>query len=291
MVGETLNGVKTGIEQVIQECEDKIQNADVHKQALDEKLVKSEELCKQKQVELENRRTSHAADDSALDEARSGLKVAKDAQKKGDAELNKTTKDKDIWEAVLREQYEPLKEMTLPPQKKGVQYPPQFKALKSHWQKNKLDNAVIEAATSTLSKSPSDRSEFENMVLKNIENTFAEKIQGFNQILAAGEPDQKARADAVASAQSALEAAQQKFDESRELVETAENEEVVLSSELADAQSAVENHIPEIERIKKEKEATQARLEEFVRITMGDFNTLRNGEPQPEEEPVQAVAQ
>lgn len=223
----------------------------------------------------------------AFRKTRAELQEAQEAQRAGDADLKAVSGKRTKLQAIVQEMFSKLKE--------GAEGAPEAAHVMGSLRKHvELDDSLMTATQSALSKPPDARGPFDAMAINQLEEQISKTIAEFDAKISDSEPATAARAAAVAKAQVAHDATKTKQKASAGIFTSAQEDETECETALTAARKAVKDLTAEARKAASGLMKATAQLDQFLEGPMATFADLRDRETPPpplaEPEPVAVIA-
>jgi len=282
LLEEALARHKTALEQAITLQEQKVQEFEGGKDALEAKAKEAESELESMASETEAKKQVLAAASQEVLATKRAAEDAKSAQTEGDAAYSDAVEDKKAVEEALTAHFAPLKEGNWEAgQAKG-----HIDALLPLCKRIKLDASLVSAVPSSCTKKPSERGQFDLMVVQQLEETLQAKVVSCTELIDSEGPAAKARAEAAEAAQKAAEASKEKQQQAAAQLFDSQNAYKQKAAMVQEAKASIENFEPNFQAARDLLEVRKATLDTFIKKNMAAFETLRDGAPpSPAKEP------
>merc|ERR1712217_350625 len=163
----------------------------------------------------------------------------------------------------------PLKEGSL----KATQ---KIKELSSLGKDFQFDASMLSYLPAALSKGPSDRGSFDEMVLKNFEDEMKKQIRVREETLSQSEKAKAELTAKVEAAQAELESAKNNAQPCKEAHDAAKTELDAANAAHKSSTSALQLFEPEMKQVEKDLARAKGELESFVAGSQASYDELLN---------------
>jgi len=220
-------------------------------------------------------------------EAKRALAEARQAQQEGCKEVKKLIGDSEVLTLAMT-RFEPLKNGTLEPPKSGQEAEHLLNLLKDRLE---VDDALSVALPTALVTPILERSSFTTMVIHQFGDILKARVQDFEERCKAAESSKQVLADAVLTAEKALEVAAEHQMEAAD-VYTSENDAYAMKTkEVHDKKKAVRETRPLIRKCESSLAELQVKLDEFQKGPIDAFEKLQCRRQETQEGAVSAAAE
>eukprot|EP00929_Paragymnodinium_shiwhaense_P103990 TRINITY_DN6791_c0_g1_i1.p1 TRINITY_DN6791_c0_g1~~TRINITY_DN6791_c0_g1_i1.p1 ORF type:complete len:379 (+),score=166.93 TRINITY_DN6791_c0_g1_i1:72-1208(+) len=127
-----------------------------------------------------------------------------------------------------------------------------------------------------------ERSDFDKLILQQLEAEMGKHMQAVDKLLAEGEPGKAERAKKVAEAEAIVGAAVAKAEASKKAFQEAKTEEKAARDEVAACQKAVKNFLKDLQVLCDAYDAAKEALKDFETGALAHFEELKELAPPPE---------
>jgi len=268
MVEQVLTSVEKVRQSKVEAAQTKVAGSD------SEKVVREQAVEAAKAVLAEKKAAADAAK-VALEEAagedvtaKTAVADAKAEQKDGDAGYVAAAKKKSTLESMLAEEYETLKQGTCSTVKKSVQ------AVISVGKQFGFEHQLLLSAEPALSKAPTERGNFDHLVLQQMEEHVNSVIQQLDNELSTGEAAKAERAGKVEAAEAQLAATGERVQACKAEMVTTQNAVKDAESQCKVAEQALNDFGPELAQTASELEAANIELQGCEAV-LATFRELR----------------
>jgi hypothetical protein len=286
MVGTLFDGIAAKVQEVMASETAAFTEVEQKLAGLTDTATKAAATQTEKEAEVAAAKTAVTEATEALSAAGVTLTEKKSEQTVGDREKNAKTKEKAQVESVISVD---LAAVTsggpdgAPAAKEHVD------ALLSLAGKLSFETSLLEAMPSSLTKKPDLRGPFDGMVLQQLGERFKQRVEELATGLAGLEGTSKTLADAVTSAEDALQKANKVQDDAAAALAAAEARlaEAKVAKETADA--AVAEYTPEMEKATGVMEEKKSEAESFTatKTTFEELKARLSKAAQAEAEPAE----
>lgn len=285
MIANALDGIEAGVRKTIATGEEEAAGAEPEKAKRAAVVTEADAARDAKRAEVQQKKEALADDALAFRKEKSALQEAEDAQQLGDVELDAATGKREKLLATLHDAFLPLKEGA-----EGAVEPTKF--LERLRKQIELDQSLVTATASALSKAPGVRGPFDTMAIAELEERISKTIGEFDVLLTTGEPAKKTRAAEVAKAQMAFGAARNHQRLSANAFSEMQAAEKACEDALKAAKKSVQEFNAETRKAATALNSAKTRLEKFLSGPLATFTELRGRVAPPPYEPEQeAVAE
>mmetsp|Transcript_117631 Transcript_117631/g.219972 ORF Transcript_117631/g.219972 Transcript_117631/m.219972 type:complete len:379 (+) Transcript_117631:75-1211(+) len=213
------------------------------------------------------------AADSVVKEKLEFLGAAKNRQAEGDKELAPVKTEKEQYENADKAEFKFLLEGE-PREEDEVKK--QYDVVKPLIDKLGLDESLGASVFTAISKAPSDRGQFDNMVAEQLTKEWKDKMAKLEEELTAGAPAKAERAEEVQAAQGEVEKAQAEQSGAQAELTVAKEAAAAVTNELKVAQAALSSSEAELKKASQAVDAKVAELQQFEAFNVECFTTLKN---------------
>jgi len=286
MVAQEFVKHEQALESAITEAEAKVEQLSKDREEKETAVTALEATLQEKSQQAQEKK--HALADAALDfrAAKEGLQEAQAKQKAGDRELDQVARKHDGLATAITQILEPLKEGTLDKE----QVPGAAAQLVPTLQKFfHVEESLVPAIPTVLSKEPSARGSFDTMAAANLEEQAKKALQDFAAIIKNGEAAKAERAAAVEVASEALTAARNAQRVSAGVFKAAQGEEDAAQAAVASGKTEIRAMAPEKRLAGQVVYRSKLALQTFQDGPMVAFQDLSARSNQAPEEPAPAA--
>jgi len=281
MVANTFTGIEAQIQARVDEAEKGVAGAGEEKVTRTAAVAEADGELKAKVEETNQRKRELAEDAWAFKAAKETLWLAKDAQEKGEMELKGTVRTKDVLEAAARDLAKPLTEATV----EGDQVPALVKQLVPILNKHEFGESMIASLPNVLAKSPSERGQFDTMVVTQMNEELALRVKALEAKLEEAAPAREQRAETVKAAEEKFQAAREKQLVSANTFTEAQAAQEEATIALRAAKEKLRSLNPETRKCQKSLTVAAEALEKFRKGPLAAFQELaERTTPAPVEE-------
>mmetsp|Transcript_88715 Transcript_88715/g.153367 ORF Transcript_88715/g.153367 Transcript_88715/m.153367 type:complete len:379 (+) Transcript_88715:90-1226(+) len=213
------------------------------------------------------------AAESVVKEKLEFLGAAKNRQAEGDKELAPVKTEKEQYENADKAEFKFLLEGE-PREEDEVKK--QYDVVKPLFDKLGLDVSLAASVFTAISKAPSDRGQFDNMVAEQLTKEWKDKMTKLEEQLTAGAPAKSERAEVVQAANGELEKAQAEQSGAQAELTVAKEAAAAVTNELKVAQAALSSSEAELKKASQAVDAKVAELQQFEAFNVECFTTLKN---------------
>lgn len=255
-------------------CETVIENAKTEKQA--------------KKEEIRGKKDEFDEAEVVFDDARAELKATMDGRIQIEARAQALAQEKETFLEVQRNSFEALRDGLL----EGREVKQHIGKLKEFFQSIGVDNSLIMAYPSALSKKPEERGDFDAMVLQQLEEFVVNALTELEAKLAAATEEDAEQAGLVAASEAIVEVAKEKMTVRSDAVTATEEQLAGLETALKDARAAAKERKKKASGNANEHKQEQGLLEQYQHGVLAAFRFLqeRSEEKQAEEKPADEPA-
>merc|ERR1719424_1686448 len=274
MIGEALSVIETSY---ANSCESMKAAADAVPSSKDarkaavvdagKELEGLKEACIARKAEL-------GAASKEAEEALEALKKAKKEQKDGDAVLGKVESKKAAIEATQAESVTFIAENAVTSANKAL------KAVLKLGKDLGLDDSLLSVLPAVVKKPKEARSEFELASFQNVVTMLGKEVEKLAATIEEGQPGKAARAEAVASAQAALDKAQAAQTAAETALEEAKTAEKVGAAAVRGAEKSVASWLLDCKKTLDGYDEAVAANADFASV-LAAFEKLKELEPPP----------
>jgi len=250
MVGSEMAKHEESLEGNIAEAQAKVEQLDKDKEEKEKQLEELEKALEGKKAEAHEKKYALADAALAFRGAKEGLKEAEAKQKQGEKELSEVALKYDGLAKTISEVLEPLREGTMDKEKVPQAANEIVPTLQRYFF---VEESLVPAIPTVLSKEPSARGSFDTMAATNLEELAKRALQSFSATIKGGEAAKAERQAAVEEADEALTSARSAQRVSAGIFTTAQTAEEA-------AQAAVSNAKQEIRAFGPDKKARSSAL-------------------------------
>jgi len=204
MVEEALRNIKEQRERTLEETKAKVDGVFDDKAARQESCERAKAALRDLEAAVPPRKVALAQATAARDSCLEALAAAQRVQREEDKDFVAI----EAQRAEVQQAVESLAELKIKSDD-SKQSKLAVKAVLDACKACSVDPTLKDPATQVLRKDPGMRSDFDKVVIQQLEHTFTRLIAGFDEPLAAAAPARDERAAAVQAAQKAAEAAEQ----------------------------------------------------------------------------------
>mmetsp|Transcript_117630 Transcript_117630/g.219970 ORF Transcript_117630/g.219970 Transcript_117630/m.219970 type:complete len:379 (+) Transcript_117630:75-1211(+) len=198
---------------------------------------------------------------------------AKVKQAEGDSVLMPVQNEKEQYENADKAEFKFLLEGE-PREEDEVKK--QYDVVKPLIDKLGLDESLGASVFTAISKAPSDRGQFDNMVAEQLTKEWKDKMAKLEEELTAGAPAKAERAEEVQAAQGEVEKAQAEQSGAQAELTVAKEAAAAVTNELKVAQAALSSSEAELKKASQAVDAKVAELQQFEAFNVECFTTLKN---------------
>mmetsp|Transcript_125136 Transcript_125136/g.221779 ORF Transcript_125136/g.221779 Transcript_125136/m.221779 type:complete len:379 (+) Transcript_125136:75-1211(+) len=213
------------------------------------------------------------AADSVVKEKLEFLGAAKNRQAEGDKAWAPVKTEKEQYENADKAEFKFLLEGE-PREEDEVKK--QYDVVKPLFDKLGLDVSLAASVFTAISKAPSDRGQFDNMVAEQLTKEWKDKMTKLEEQLTAGAPAKSERAEVVQAANGELEKAQAEQSGAQAELTVAKEAAAAVTNELKVAQAALSSSEAELKKASQAVDAKVAELQQFEAFNVECFTTLKN---------------
>lgn len=275
VVGEALASVLAAKESAVSALEARVEGFDAEKAARADAEATARAALESLGAAVVEAAAAVEADKEAVAQARTALREAKTEQQTGDAGARDAAARKADLDKALAEHLAPAKDAKAPPKS--------IKALTQVGKKFGFDSTLVACAHAALEKVPEKRGDFDQVLMKQFEDEFAKHGAAVAKELAEAEPGRRARAEVVAKAEEALEAATAAQKQHAEAHGKALAARKAGEQKLREAEQAVKTWLPDCKKVFDALEDAKRALADFKEGPLKCFEELKVQEPAPEE--------
>jgi hypothetical protein len=269
MITEVMESLEAALTTKITDAEKKVASSDEDKASKEAAEKAASEALEAKKTAAEEAKTASAEAIEAAKAAKAALTKAKEEQEEGDAELEAAGTKKEKVEAG-KGFLEALKAGTLEEGKVSEAVEELVAVAKDFG----FDGTMITTLPSALSKAPSDRGAFDEMVFTQADDALVKQIATLADTIANGETGKAARAAKVTEATTALEAAEAASTAKKEAKTEAAAAQKEADTAFKAAAKEVKGHGPLMKQCQKDLESTKSDLVEFCEGPKATFSEL-----------------
>lgn len=283
-IQEALLTHKSALEKKVAESKALVDGAGAKKEGCEAASLAAEEALSKLQGASEEAKTKSSEARDAADAAKQTLKSAQEAQASLEEETASAKAKKEELESILAAEGSYSKMKTEVAKKKEVD------AFVRTLKKNSFELTLCQTLAPVLCKEPASRTEFDNCVLANLEESVTAQIKEQDKVIENVATAETERAAAVSNAQTALDAA-------KSLVETTSTakgdaDRILKEGEAAAkaARTALKACDPEAKQAANATKAAEVVLAEFCDGPLTVFTELRERTAPVEEPPAENSA-
>mmetsp|Transcript_120128 Transcript_120128/g.218374 ORF Transcript_120128/g.218374 Transcript_120128/m.218374 type:complete len:379 (-) Transcript_120128:173-1309(-) len=213
------------------------------------------------------------AADSVVKEKLEFLGAAKNRQAEGDKAWAPVKTEKEQYENADKAEFKFLLEGE-PREEDEVKK--QYDVVKPLFDKLGLDVSLAASVFTAISKAPSARGEFDNMVAEQLTKEWKDKMAKLEEELTAGAPAKAERAEEVQAAQGEVEKAQAEQSGAKAEHTVAKEALAAVTNELQVSQADLSNSEVELKKASQALDMKVAELHQFEAYNVECFTTLKN---------------
>lgn len=280
MITDALETVQKRIDEEISAADAKVRGGNAEKAARESAVVEAQRRLQQQADICSERKSALMEASKACVAAQEALTAAQAAQQAGDAEVKEAADKKDALQTVYTESIEPLTAGRL----EQAAATKKASALAKVWQEHNLDESIRTAMPTALSKEPSVRGSFDNMVIQQVNETVQARLQSLQVLVDNGAPAKAEREAAVEAARTAVDAAKEKQHASAAEMRQAQSDHKDAESALQAKEAEANSLLPELSASSDALEAARARLEVLRTGALAAWQEVSAPPPPPSEE-------
>lgn len=267
-IQEAFAGHQSSLEAAVNKTKVDGESATVAKATSETAVAAAEEALTKLQEVVTDAESKSSDASVAVKAATSSLKTAKEAQTTHDSEANAAADKKQGLEAIVAEDSSYHKMKVAGAKKKDAE------AFVKLLKKDKFEAILLQTLAPVLLKESAARTEFDNVVLKNLEEAISNQIAGFAKIIEDAAPTKDRHATAVASAETALESAKAAADAAAAAVKQAETAVKASETAVKDAKKAHKASGPAAKEAATAIKEAESALDEFIKGPLATFQEL-----------------
>jgi chromosome segregation ATPase len=293
MVGTALHDMEVDLEKQLAQAETTVSSADEEKANRTNAVSSAEAKLSELEEKLKAAQETHDADKAAEAAAKSALEAASKAHAANEAESASLVDKKTRLDAAMKEKFEPLQASG----KSGQEGRKTLNALVKVLKDLNFEGGLVESLSETLSKEPSARGTYDEIVLKHVSEHAAKLITDFEASAKKAEQTQAETAQAKESATTSHAAAWEKLSApetgSKALLVAATQAKSDGKAAVASALAAVKTYEADMKEAARKLEDTKQAVAEFKEGPAKAFAELKELAPAPEpvEEPAPVEAE
>jgi len=207
---------------------------------------------------------------AAVDEAATALKAAQNTVSDHAQESDAAAQTKQQLEALVSEEGTYIKMKAVAAKKKDVD------ALMKLLKKHKFEGSLLQTLSPVLIKEPATRTEFDNLVLRNLEETVAQQIAAQTKIIDDATPRQQQLAAETAAAEAVLSTAQAAAETSEISLQSADAAVNQGEVALKGAKKSLKAFGPAAKEAAHAVKQANSAVEDFSSETWAVFEELRD---------------
>jgi hypothetical protein len=274
-VGAIIEGLEGGMQKAVEEKDAEIK-------ATEEENAKQEAAAAVKEKELEGKKEVTQAKKKllagttmAFRAANQGHVQVQQAQKDGDAELDAVGAKLETLEKAVTESIKPLVEAG----SESAPLKPLMKLLAEH----NFNESMLTALPGALANTPDQRGPFDALVIQELNEEVAKRLDSMKATIASGEKAKADRAAAVSQAAAAVKAAKGKLISDAKAFEAAKAEETSVDEALQAINEAITEAKNKMKNENKALAKAKTALTKFQNGPQLAFTDLRDGKKEEEE--------
>eukprot|EP00931_Biecheleriopsis_adriatica_P102794 TRINITY_DN77723_c0_g1_i1.p1 TRINITY_DN77723_c0_g1~~TRINITY_DN77723_c0_g1_i1.p1 ORF type:complete len:389 (-),score=167.31 TRINITY_DN77723_c0_g1_i1:146-1255(-) len=270
MIQEVLNSVKEVELKKVSEAEAKLAGAETDKAGREAKEAETKAALETAKAAVETAKKEVDAATADLKTKNAELKAAKQEQEAGDAELLKAEEQKGKLEKIMTTVFAPCKEGSI----ESSTVKSSIGEVGKLGKEFNFDAALMHSLPSALGKAPSVRGSFDDLVVQQVEAEMKKCQDKLQAQLEEGAAGRTQRADKVASAQAAVDAASATKTSNEEALKAAQTAEKEASKIAQEASKALKSFGKEMNEVSTALEEAKEGLAEFEDGPMAAFKEL-----------------
>mmetsp|Transcript_117957 Transcript_117957/g.328682 ORF Transcript_117957/g.328682 Transcript_117957/m.328682 type:complete len:354 (+) Transcript_117957:71-1132(+) len=272
-IEEVLGGVRARLQAVLDAADAQAADTDKARQSLEAKVAEAKAELTAKEEVVATKESSLTESSQAMVAAKGKLQEAREVETQGEAKLAEVRKEKQSFDTALEESIRFLREEEGFEAEQARQH---SEALLPLAKRLGLDESMVLALPPVAVRRPSQRGQFDGMVLEQLEASLRDKVTALDAELGAGVEANRALTEAVTAAHAGVAAAEEGQRTASDALAAALEERRLAAAALAGATAALDanlrEHAPEL----ADREAKKNALQHFVSYNVECFNTLRD---------------
>eukprot|EP00928_Gymnodinium_smaydae_P065366 TRINITY_DN48523_c0_g1_i1.p1 TRINITY_DN48523_c0_g1~~TRINITY_DN48523_c0_g1_i1.p1 ORF type:complete len:414 (-),score=167.04 TRINITY_DN48523_c0_g1_i1:112-1281(-) len=277
MIGTVVEGTRSKLQGSIDRETARVSEAEATKAAHEAEVEKAETLLTAAREVVETKEAARSEAQKTTAEKQAALDETKATQQRENAALDAAHKGKEDYEVAFREQFKALQEEELEPAKATALQVALLQFVKTI----NLDPSLLTSLPTACTKPPSQRGGFDNMVFQELEKELIAHEQKLTETITNGAPAAAARAEAVAAAQAALDAAEAAQKLATDALTAAEARRDECSAAASAAKAAVSKSEDERRQAAQARDVQVQTLEHFEKFNASCFAELRDRVAKP----------
>jgi chromosome segregation ATPase len=282
MVRETLDAVKTQLENTVTETQAKVDSSDKEKASRAAALEQAQANLASIEESTSSGKSAVESDKAAVVGAKESLAAAQAAIEAKEAHVASLRENKSKLESALKELYEPLKTAKA----SGWDGNKAVKTLVTIFADIGMEAGLVDSLPETLKKDPEARGTFDGIVAQHVETQTSAYSGKAEKEIAEAEQSTKTLTDGKSSAESSLAAAKEKLEASTAALQAAEGSVKDSKAAFKAAQHAMGSFEKEMSTAGGSLEGAKKSLASFVEGPLKAFVALKDlaaaVEPEPE---------
>jgi len=272
MLEEVFESITNAMTAEIAEADSQVSKETAEATKLEEDVKNAETALKEASEAVATKKTILAEAAKTVIDSKTNLVEKEKDQQTGDAAYGAAVAEMEDVEAVLAQDFRLLRD--------GVGEGEAYDTSKilSLSTKLGLEDSLLTALPSVISKKPSERGSFDAMVVAQLEEGLRNKVSKLNEIVTTGAPAAEAREAATAEAKGAVDAAKQAQQLAADELTEANNAQKQRAREAETVKASLVAQGPAVKDAAALKTEKEEQLQRFVEWNLASFEMLRDRE-------------
>jgi len=272
MLEEVFESITNAMTAEIAEADSQVSKETAEATKLEEDVKNAETALKEASEAVATKKTILADAAKTVIDSKTNLVEKEKDQQTGDAAYGAAVAEMEDVEAVLAQDFRLLRD--------GVGEGEAYDTSKilSLSTKLGLEDSLLTALPSVISKKPSERGSFDAMVVAQLEEGLRNKVSKLNEIVTTGAPAAEAREAATAEAKGAVDASKQAQQLAADELTEANNAQKQRAREAETVKASLVAQGPAVKDAAALKTEKDEQLQRFVEWNLASFEMLRDRE-------------